>query len=173
MPVWIQVCWLEFWWSSQSIMSGLLLCLLILDLPESFLCTYILMLYFNPHSHSWGILWLTADHALSLNPARLLRLAFSFPARVYNTVIRICCAHSPLPSSCPCFKAGVLNFKCLMPDDLRWSWCKNNRNKVHNKCNALESSPNHPPNPQCVEKLSSTKLVLGAKKLGNCSSKAF
>ena len=31
-----------------------------------------------------------------------------------------------------------------MPDDLRWSWC-NNRNKVHIKCNALESSWNHPP----------------------------
>ena len=32
----------------------------------------------------------------------------------------------------------------LMPDDLRWSWCKNNRNKVHDKCNVLESSWNHP-----------------------------
>ena len=30
----------------------------------------------------------------------------------------------------------------LMPDDLRWSWC-NSKNKVHNKCNAFESSPNH------------------------------
>ena len=114
-----------------------------------------------------------ADHALSLNPASLLRLAFRFPARVYYTVTRICCARSPLPSSCPCSKAGVLNFKCLMPDDLRWSWCKNKRSKMHNECNALESSPNHPPNPQCVEKLSSTKLVPGAKKVGNCCSKAF
>ena len=32
-----------------------------------------------------------------------------------------------------------------MPDDLRWSWCNNNRNKVHNQCDALESSWNHPP----------------------------
>ena len=30
-----------------------------------------------------------------------------------------------------------------MSDDLRWSWCHNNRNKVQNKCNVLESSPNH------------------------------
>ena len=30
-----------------------------------------------------------------------------------------------------------------MPDDLRWSWCDSNRNKVHNKCNALESSRKH------------------------------
>lgn len=32
----------------------------------------------------------------------------------------------------------------LTPDDLRWSWCNNNRNKLHNKCNVLESSRNHP-----------------------------
>ena len=39
----------------------------------------------------------------------------------------------------------VPSLQARMPDDLRWSWCNNNRNKVHNKCNALESSPNHPP----------------------------
>ena len=27
---------------------------------------------------------------------------------------------------------------------LRWSWCDNTRNKVHNKCNALELSQSHP-----------------------------
>ena len=36
------------------------------------------------------------------------------------------------------FEAGVPNVWDLMPDDLRWSWCHNNRNKVHNKCDALE-----------------------------------
>ena len=41
-------------------------------------------------------------------------------------------------------RAGVPNFQDLMPDDLRWNWCNNNRNKMHNKCNVLESSPNHP-----------------------------
>ena len=30
-----------------------------------------------------------------------------------------------------------------MPDDLRESLCNSNRNKVHNKCDALELSPNH------------------------------
>ena len=35
----------------------------------------------------------------------------------------------------------------LMLNDLRWSWCNNSRNKVPNKCNALESSWNHPPLP--------------------------
>jgi len=32
---------------------------------------------------------------------------------------------------------------------MRWSWCNNNRNKVHNKCNGIESSPNHPSTPIC------------------------
>ena len=55
-----------------------------------------------------------------------------------------------------------------MPDDLRWSRCNNNRNKVHNKSKALESSPNHPlACPQPVEKLSSTKPALDAKKVGD------
>ena len=36
-----------------------------------------------------------------------------------------------------------------MPNDLRWSLCNNNRNKVHSKCNALESSRNHHPCPVC------------------------
>ena len=48
----------------------------------------------------------------------------------------------------------------LMPDDLRWIWCNNNRNKVHNKCNELESPPKHPL-PPSMEKLSSMKLVPG------------
>ena len=42
---------------------------------------------------------------------------------------------------------GVPSFQDLMPDDLRWSWCNNKRNKAHNKCNALESSQNHPSPP--------------------------
>ena len=33
-----------------------------------------------------------------------------------------------------------------MPDDLRWSWCNSNKNKVHNKCIVLEQSWNHPAN---------------------------
>ena len=38
---------------------------------------------------------------------------------------------------------GVPNLQDVMPDDLRWRWCNSNRNKVHNKYNELESSPNH------------------------------
>jgi len=47
-------------------------------------------------------------------------------------------------------KARVPNLQDLMPNDLRWSWC-NNRSKVHNKRNALESSENHPLNLVCGE----------------------
>ena len=42
-------------------------------------------------------------------------------------------------------KPGVPNLQDLTAEDLRWSWCNNNRNKVHNECNSLESSRNHPP----------------------------
>ena len=39
---------------------------------------------------------------------------------------RITCSRSP-------------TFWDLMPDDLRWSWCHNN--KVHKKCNVIEGFP--------------------------------
>ena len=51
------------------------------------------------------------------------------------------------------------------------SQCNNNRNKVHNKYNGLQSSWNHLPHSRSVEKLSPTKLVPGAKKAGDCSFK--
>ena len=40
---------------------------------------------------------------------------------------------------------GVPKLGDLMPNDLRWKRCTNNRTKVHSKCNALESPQNHPP----------------------------
>ena len=64
---------------------------------------------------------------------------------------------------------GVPSLWDLMPDDLRWSWCDNNRNKGRNKRNALESSRTIS-HPWSVEKLSSTKPVPHAKKVGDrCS----
>ena len=54
-----------------------------------------------------------------------------------------------------------------MPDDLMCNWCNNNRNKVHNKCDALESSPNHPLSPS-MEKLSFMKLGPWCQKVGDC-----
>ena len=58
---------------------------------------------------------------------------------------------------CLSTKPGVPSLWDLVPDNLRCSWCNNNRNKVHNKCKALESFQNHPPTPS-VEKLSFTGL---------------
>ena len=66
----------------------------------------------------------------------------------------------------------VPNLRDLMPDDLRWSWCNNNRNKVHNKYHVLESSWNHP-SLQPMEELSSEKLVPGAKMLGTATVKCL
>ena len=64
-------------------------------------------------------------------------------------------------------RAGVPNLQHLMLDDLKWSWCNNNRNKVHSKCNALESSWNHPVS-QSLEELPFRKPFPGAKKVGDC-----
>ena len=71
---------------------------------------------------------------------------------------------------------GVTNLQDLMSDDLRWSWCNNNRNKGHNKCNALESSWNHSPHfihsspwKNCLPQNQS----LMPKMFGDYSSRAF
>ena len=62
------------------------------------------------------------------------------------------------------------NLRYLKPDDLRWSWRKNNRNKMHTKHNALESSSSYPPLPPSMEKMSFMKMVPGVKKFGDhCS----
>ena len=55
-----------------------------------------------------------------------------------------------------------------MPNDLRLNCCNNNRNKMHNKCNVLESSQNHPILPWSMEKLSSMNPITGVKKVGDC-----
>ena len=55
---------------------------------------------------------------------------------------------------------------------LKWSWWNDNRNKVHNKCNVLDSSGGREkpsPHPRPLEKLSSMKLVPGAKRLGTAA----
>ena len=54
-----------------------------------------------------------------------------------------------------------------MSDDLTWSWCNNSRNKVHNKCNVLESSQNHPSHSVHGKILFSRKQVPDAKKVGD------
>ena len=56
------------------------------------------------------------------------------------TYENVLCAKSPREWA----KAGVPKSQDLMPDDLRWNSYNSNRNKVHNKCSALESSQNHP-----------------------------
>ena len=63
-------------------------------------------------------------------------------------------------------RTRVPNLQDLMPNDLMWIWCNNNINKVHDKCNVPEASWNHLFLP-FHGKLSSLKLVPGAKKVGD------
>ena len=58
-----------------------------------------------------------------------------------------------------------------MPDDLRWSWCNNNWNKVHKKCNAVESSRNHPPFPSPWKNCLPWNWSLMPKRLGTTALK--
>ena len=62
------------------------------------------------------------------------------------SMLQTCLCHkkSPQDQSHDTPKTRVPNLWDLMPDNLRWSCCSNNRNKMHNKCNVLESSRNHP-----------------------------
>ena len=46
----------------------------------------------------------------------------------------------PFPAPC---KSGIPSLWDLIPDDLRWSWCNSNRNKVHNKCASSVQSLSH------------------------------
>ena len=46
------------------------------------------------------------------------------------------------------FTSGIPSLWDLMPDDLRWSWCNKNRNKVHITCNALQSHHSPTPGPR-------------------------
>ena len=59
-------------------------------------------------------------------------------------------------------KAQIPNLWDLMPDSA-W-WCNNNRNKVCNKYNVLESFQNHPQHSPWKNYLSFMKLVPGAKE---------
>ena len=52
------------------------------------------------------------------------------------------------------------------------SQCNNNRNKAHNKCNALESSLNHPPPLVCGKTVFYKILSLVPKRAGDCCCNA-
>ena len=73
-------------------------------------------------------------------------------------------------------RTGAPNLWGLRPGDLKWSWCNNNRNKVHNKCNAFESFWNHPPMPSLIPyptvfhgKIIFCKTSLVPKRLGTAA----
>ena len=62
---------------------------------------------------------------------------------------------------------GVPTLWDLMPDDLSWSWCNNNRNKVHNKCYVLNHLQTHPfPTPSLWKNCLPQDWSLVPKSLG-------
>ena len=71
------------------------------------------------------------------------------------------------------YKPGVPKLQDLMPDDLRWSWYNNNRNKVHNKCNFLESLRNHLPTLNLWKNCLSWNQPLMPKRLGTAVTNHF
>ena len=62
-------------------------------------------------------------------------------------------------------RLGVPKFQDLMPDDLRWNWMQAVTIQMKHTINVTCLIIQNPP-PLPVEKLSSTKLVPGAKKIG-------
>ena len=77
---------------------------------------------------------------------------------------------TPLPERAIMVLYGrVPSLQARMPDDLRWSWCSNNRNKVHNKWNVLESSRNHPPAPGPWNNCLPRNLSRVPKRLGTAA----
>ena len=96
----------------------------------------------------------------------------------------LCSVFLPPLNTAALSRAGVPSLQALMPDDLRWSCCNSSRHKAHNKCTpeskahskrAPESSHDHAPSsapPGSVEKLSSVRPVLGARKVGAAGLKS-
>ena len=72
------------------------------------------------------------------------------------------------PNECnpPSPMTGAPNLQDIMPDDLKWTRYNNNRNKGHDKGNALQLSRNQPTPNLALWKNSSMLLIPGAKRLG-------
>ena len=66
----------------------------------------------------------------------------------------------------PSFISRVPSPQGLMSDDLRWSWCNSNRNKVHHKWNVLESSQ---PTPSLWKNCLPQNWSLVPKRLGTAA----
>ena len=70
-------------------------------------------------------------------------------------------------------KSGVPNLRGLMLDDLWWSRCNNNRNKVHSKWSTPESSQNHLLPHTVPWEVSPMEPIPGAKRAGDCRSEGL
>ena len=75
--------------------------------------------------------------------------------------------HQAFPLGARCGR-GTQHPGCGLVPSVRW-WQHWFRNKVNNKCNALDLSGNYP-SPRSVEKFTLMKPVPGAKKAEDCCS---
>ena len=145
--------------------------------PENYHHLLTIVLEFISHFQPLHLLYISCPlSALPVLRAHLLSLQFPMAAHRTSTEALgyYTAARQKIIILLLYFKTGAPNLQDLMPLDLRWSWCNNNRYKVHNKCNTLESSQTLPCSLfQSVEKLSSMKLVPGAKKVGDCCFKMY
>ena len=103
-----------------------------------------------------GGAWWTTVHGVAKSQTQLslhasftqwYNLGTTFPPTLPLSQLNCVGSSLTLDLQSQSLRAGVLSLWDLMPDDLRWSWYNNNRNKVHSKFNVLEASPNHPPLP--------------------------
>ena len=101
--------------------------------------------------------WWAVVHRVANHQTRLKRL--STHARTYLYMQSEFSNHS---------KSGVPILWGLMPDDLRWTCCNNNKNKVHNEYNVLESSGNCPPGPSPCKNCLLWNWSLVPKKNEDC-----
>ena len=92
-------------------------------------------------------------HLLAIQPILLI------------TGLRKFLLNSPLQSCLPP-KAGTPSLQDLKPGDLRWTWCNNNRNKMHSKCPAPEPSCSHPSPPGLGKNFLPQNWSLAPKRLG-------
>ena len=102
----------------------------------------------------------------------ILALWLSF----WPNILSISLSLSELNPNCPpwhsrSFKAGVPNLWDLVPDELRWSWCHDNRKSMHYKSSVLESSGNHPRRPSLWKNCLPLNRSLVPKWLGTAALK--
>ena len=121
------------------------------------MCIFVMVVTYYKWQHEWSAS-VGELHAKKICHFKSIgQLLLQFPEKILMQIYWKCILLRYLITSCLSLIAEIPP-SGLLPDDLRWSWCNNNRNKVQNKMQCtwiiLKPSP-----PKSMEKLSSTKPV--------------